>query len=276
MKYFFSILMCLSFLLVKGQGKKFDTSKEIGLSVGTSYYLGDINRNHFGGRLSVGGGVFFRNNFNRRWALRLGVHYGKVSAFDEDSDDAWQQNRNLSFQNEIIEGSAVMELNYKEYQVGSREDFWTPYLFGGIGYFSMNPKAEYRGNLYALQPLGTEGQGTSQGDNLYELSGVSIPMGLGFKLNVYGIIALNLEWGIRRTFTDYIDDVSTNYANPAVLEEENGFLSTVLADRSIEQEGPFNDNDGVKRGDPGNNDLFSFVHFTIAIRIDKKPNSCWK
>lgn len=262
--------------MLNAQGRKFETSKEIGLSVGTSYYLGEINQQHFGGRLNIGGGAFYRNNFNKRWGLRLGIHYGRVSAFDEDSDDAWQQNRNLSFENPILEGSAIMELNYREYQVGSRDQFWTPYLFMGIGYFSMNPQAEYNGNLYDLQPLGTEGQGTTEGEERYRLSGVTIPMGVGFKINIFSILALNFEWGMRRTFTDYIDDVSTSYINPQVLEDENGVIASLLADRSFQQEGAFGDNTGVKRGDPSKNDLYSFAHITLAIRIDKKPTSCWK
>lgn len=275
MRNFLAFILILCSLISFGQNK-FDTSKEIGLSVGTSYYLGEINRQHFGGRLNVGGGIFFRNNFSRRWGMKLAVQYGKIEAFDEDSDDAWQVNRNLQFQNQIIEGSAQVELNYRDYQIGSKEDFWTPYLFIGLGYYSMNPKADYNGTLYELQPLGTEGQGTTAGDERYKLSGVSIPMGIGFKVNVYGIIALNLEWGMRRTFTDYLDDVSTNYASPAVLEDENGAIALLLADRSLQQEGAFGDNDGLKRGDPGLKDMYSFVNFTIAIRIDKKPSSCWK
>jgi len=275
MRIFLAFILILCSLLSYGQNK-FDTSKEIGLSVGTSYYIGEINKSHFGGRLNVGGGMFFRNNFNRRWGLKFAVQYGKIEAFDEDSDVAWKQNRNLQFQNSILEGSAQVELNYKDYQVGSKEDFWTPYLFIGLGYYSMNPKADYKGTLYELQPLGTEGQGTTEGDERYSLSGMSIPFGVGFKVNVYGIIALNLEWGMRRTFTDYLDDVSTNYANPAVLEDENGVISALLADRSLQQEGALGDNTGVKRGDPGIKDMYSFVNFTIAIRIDKKPTSCWK
>lgn len=251
-------------------------SKEMGLVVGTSYYMGDMNYSHFGGRLSPGGGLIFRNNFDRRWSFKTSLLYGKIMAYDEDSDDAWQRNRNLHFKNEMIEFSAQMELNYFDYQIGSNTDFISPYLFLGLSYFSSNPKAEFNGNWYELQPLGTEGQGTSLGEDLYKTNGIAIPMGAGIKVNVYRFIAINIEWGMRRTYTDYLDDVSGTYIDPAVLLAENGRLAVSLADRSIEQSGPNGTNDGMQRGDPGRRDWYNFTNFTLSFRIDKKQGTCWK
>ena len=271
------MIICLLVVSVSMAQSRFDSSKEIGLAVGTSYYIGDLNPDkHFGGRLNIAGGLTYRNNINRRWTVKASVLYGKLEAYDEDSDDPWQVNRNLHFINEIYEGSLQIELNYFNYQIGSKGDFWTPYLFAGIGYRSMNPQAEYEGNLYDLQALGTEGQGTTEGDDPYALTGVVLPFGVGFKLNVWKRIAINLEWGMRKTYTDYMDDVSTTYVNPAVLAEENGVLSALLADRSIQQDGLNGDNDGIQRGDPGRNDWYNFTTFTLAFRIDKTPTTCWK
>ena len=52
-----------------------DKSKEIGFAVGTGYYLGELNRTHFGGELKLGGGLFYRQNIDRRWSFNFGVHY---------------------------------------------------------------------------------------------------------------------------------------------------------------------------------------------------------
>ena len=80
--------------------------------------------------------------------------------------------RNLSFKSSIIEIGPIIEVNFFPYKLGQADTelakFGTPYFFAGITYMRMNPKAEYEGEWIELQPLGTEGQGTSQNNrNLY-------------------------------------------------------------------------------------------------------------
>jgi len=269
-------ILTLGICVLQGSAQDRNTkSKEIGIVLGTAYYMGDINYRHFGGVLSPGGGLLFRNNLDKRWSFKTSLLYGKIEAHDSDSDDAWQRNRNLHFRNEIIEFSAQMELNYLDYQIGS-DDIISPYLFLGLSYYSSNPKAEYNDNWYELQPLGTEGQGTTLGEELYRTSGVAIPMGAGLKVNVYRSIAINLEWGMRRTYSDYIDDVSGTYIDPVTLLAENGRLALALADRSLVQSGPDGTNAGVQRGDPGRRDWYSFANFTLSFRVDKRQGTCWK
>ncbi|MCH2199042.1 MAG: DUF6089 family protein [Flavobacteriales bacterium] len=280
MRLIVAFISCL-FLLTAGidlsaQGKKFETSREFGLVAGTSYYIGDINPyQHFNGTLRVGGGAMYRENLDKRWSIKGQVFYGTIEATDADSDDLWQQNRNLSFRNEIIEGSVTVELNYVDYQIGNRKDPISPYVFLGLGYYSHKPQANYLGRWYELQPLGTEGQGTSEGEALYSLNGVSIPFGVGLKANLFSIVAISLEWGMRKTYTDYLDDVSTTYANPAVLADESGELAVILSDRSLGLEGDLENNAGLQRGDPGRRDWFNFTTVTLSIRLGKPPTSCW-
>ena len=104
---------------------------------------------------------------------------------------------------------------------------------------------------------------------------MAFPFGAGLKANLFSVVALSLEWGMRKTYTDYLDDVSGVYVSPTVLADENGVLAARLADRSFEQEGQFNDNAGQQRGDPGRNDWYSFTTLTLSFRIGKKPTSCW-
>ena len=81
---------------------------------------------------------------------------------------------------------------------------------------------------------------------------------------------------MRKTWTDYFDDVSGAYVSPSVLEEENGQLSAFLADRSVVQEGAEDQNAGLQRGDPGRKDWYNFTTVTLSIRLGKSPTSCWK
>jgi len=279
-KFVFTIWMVLSCISVFAQKNKFERSKDVGILFGTSYYLGEINPyEHFGTRLKSGGGISFRNNFNRRWTLKTSVLYHVIDARDADSEDPWIRNRNLSFRNQIIEGSLQGELNFFNYQLGNRKFPLSPYLFGGLAYYRMRPMANYRGTWYELQPLGTEGQGTDFGEEQYKTTMFSVPFGVGIKTNLYAIFGLSIEWGVRKTWTDYIDDISGKYMDPALLQEYNGELAARLADRSIRQEITTVDgssNSGLQRGDPGRNDFYFFSMISLNVRIDRKATTCWE
>lgn len=253
-----------------------DQSREISISGGTSYYIGDINPDkHFGTRMKFGGGISYRENVNRRVSIRGGVNFHRVEAWDEDSDDPWQVNRNLHFRNDFVEFSLMFEVNFWDYQILTSDRF-TPYLTAGIGYYGMQPQALYDGVWFDLQPLGTEGQGTSEGAQFYSANGFSIPMGAGFKMNLTSILGLGVEWTFHKTWTDYFDDVSGYYADPTILLDESGPLSLAMADRSIVQGGPSGSNTGMQRGDPGKNDWFAFCQVSLNIRLDKPPGSCFR
>ncbi|HEY8403843.1 MAG TPA: DUF6089 family protein [Flavobacteriales bacterium] len=274
----FILTFILLAIQVSAQDKKFERSKDVGLIVGTSYYLGEINPyKHFGTRLKAGGGLHYRNNFDRRWSVKGSLLYGQVEAWDQDSDDAYQRNRNLSFRNQIIEGSMQFELNFFPYQLSNPDYPVSPYLFGGIGFFNMKPMANYRGTWYELQPLGTEGQGLPGGQKPYKTNLLCVPFGAGIKVNIISVLALNLEWGVRKTWTDYFDDVSGNYVDRAILAETSGPLAAALSDRSIVKETNGGSSiPGLQRGDPGRKDFYFFAQAAIVFRIDKKANSCWK
>jgi hypothetical protein len=272
---FFILIILLSSLSISAQKNKYDRSKEIGLLAGTSYYLGEIvPYRHFGTTLKLGGGLSFRNNFDKRWTLKASVLYGHVEAYDSNSDIAWNINRNLHFRNQFIESSLQVELNYFQYQIGS-EDWISPYLFLGLAYTSMRPQANYNGVWYELQPLGTEGQGTEEGEAKYNTNIMAMPLGMGVKVNIYAIFGFSLEWGVRRTFTDYFDDISGNYVDPEFLRDMNGVPAATLADQSLAPALPDGTNVGVQRGDPGRKDLYFFVMGSLNVRIDKKATSCW-
>jgi Domain of unknown function (DUF6089) len=276
-----SIVIFLVFIApnIIGQSKKYERSKDLGLVFGSSYYLGEVNPyKHFGTRLKPGGGLTFRNNLDRRWSVRGGILVNTLEAYDSDSNDPWIRNRNLHFKNQIIEGSLLFELNFFNYQLGNRDFPMSPYLFGGIAYFDMKPMASFNGTWYELQPLGTEGQGTSYGGDKYKTSLMSVPFGVGFKTNLWAIFGFSLEWGVRKTWTDYIDDISGNYVDPNLLRNESGILAANLSDQSLYPE--INDpngnhNGGLQRGDPGRRDYYFFFQGSLNIRIDRKATSCW-
>ncbi len=253
------------------------SSKEIGYQIGTSYYLGDLNPNNpLGGRQHVTQGGYYRHHFNSRVGVRLQLLQGVVEAWDEDSENGWAQNRNLHVRNKIVEFSVSGEINYIDHVMGDPGDRLTGYLSAGIAYFTHDPEAQDSyGNWHPLQPLGTEGQGWVLDNNPYKLSGLAIPIGMGFKMNVGPAIAFQIEWGLRKTWTDYLDDVSRSYVSPVEIRQSRGDLAFEMADRILALPEGVSSAEGLQRGDPGLDDKYGYFLASIAFRVSKKPTSCW-
>lgn len=267
-----AILTLFAVLLAAGLSAQ---RSEVGIMLGTTYYLGDLNYgNHFG-LTQPAGGIIYRYNINPRWALKMNGLYGEVTG-DDASAVGENPDRNLSFKSHVLEFSAQMEHNFFQYFTGSKKARFSPYIFGGVSLFSYNPKAEYDGEWYELQPLGTEGQGTTLYPDRkeYALTQVSLPFGIGFKWSLSRSVCFGGEWGMRKTFTDYIDDVSLTYADPDVLLAENTEIAMILADRRVQQ-GLEPYEEGVQRGDSKNKDWYSFAGIFLTVKIrGKGSGSC--
>ena len=264
-RWFLPLLLILNGLAVTGQ------VNELGLTAGATYYIGDLNPyRHYPKDTKLAGGIVFRHNLTDRYALRLQGLYGTLQAYDSDSPDSLQQLRNLHFRAPLFEASLLLEINFFKYRSkGKDAKKWTPFVFGGLAYFRASPKAQLDDTWYDLQQLGTEGQSTTQGDKLYAVDHMAIPFGAGLKLNA-GRIDFQLEWGMRRTWTDYIDDVSGAYFDNDVLAFENGPLAAALADRSgLEDRIPGYSNTGRARGDANTRDWYVYSGLTITYVISR-------
>lgn len=256
----------------------FAQKAEVGAMLGASFYMGDLNPDVPFQMARPGGGAFFRYNFNDRFSARANGLIGYVMADDALSSTPSQRERNLSFRSWLFEFSLVGEFNFFKYKAGDTYNRWTPYIFGGLALFKFNPCADLDGTLYELQPLGTEGQGTTFYPDLkkYSLVSGALPFGIGIKYNITERLTLGWEWGFRWTFTDYLDDVSGVYANPEVLDAENGVgqglsVARELADRSTT---PDILNTGRQRGNPTTNDWYSFMLVSVSYNIKTRPPKC--
>jgi hypothetical protein len=270
---FLAILLSISFCQTT-KSQVFNKYSELGLFGGASYYLGDLNpgRQFFMPRLA--GGLVYRYNPGRRFAWHIHGVYGSVQADDALSNDEAQQLRNLSFRSQVIEFSTMLEFNFFNYEIGNPGTPITPYIFGGISLFRFNPKANYFGEWVPLQPLGTEGQGSTvySSRKEYSLINGAFPFGFGVKFHALGRLGFSLEWGLRKTFTDYLDDVSTTYADPDVLFATQGLVAVELADRSLVNPGEVNT--GRQRGNETNRDWYSFAGLTITYKIQPRRPDC--
>ncbi len=227
---------------------------EIALMAGGAYYMGDINPyTHFNNYNYHFGAGYRRTLDNKQIVLRGHVMYGRVSAES--------QTTNLNFRSTILEIGPAIEINFMPFVIGETKKYkGTPYLFGGLTYFKMNPQTNNNGNWINLQSLGTEGQGSSLNEeDSYKTQQISLPFGLGLKINLSKRFALNMEYGMRKTFTDYLDDISGTYVNTDKLEQENGELAANLSrSQGIE---------GLQRGNAQNKDWYSFYNVMLCFRI---------
>ncbi|NND93270.1 MAG: hypothetical protein HKN45_00275 [Flavobacteriales bacterium] len=255
-----------------------DPYGEIGITAGYSYYIGDINPyKHLGPRKKFAFGAAYRFNLTKRHALRIQGTRMHLEGYDSDNEDIDLINRNLNFRNKLTELALLLEINFHEYRLGGLGTGFTPYVFGGLAYFNMNPEAELDGSYFELIDIHTEAQGADGFDNPYKRGQVAIPFGIGFKAGFSDRLAINLEWGIRRTFTDYIDDVSGNYADPSIVRDNAGLqLAAELADRSLEPIGPDGSNIGMQRGNPESRDWYIYTGVILSVRLGKDGNGCWK
>jgi hypothetical protein len=275
-KYFF-ILTILLLSALSGLAQHQKKSVEIGLFLGGCYYIGDLNpMGHFNQFTKPGSGIVVRYNINSRLAARANLLFGNVEAHDSYSNSLAAQQRNLSFRSPINELSAQLEFNFLNYSIGDEKKKFSPYIFLGIAGFNFNPQGElYNGDWVRLQPLGTEGQGLDEGatKKKYKLTQFSIPFGVGAKVNLSKSIGVSFEWGMRKTFTDYLDDVSKKYYDPAKLAAAHNGNAAVLSDTSIGTDARYS-NVGRQRGDSTTKDWYSFAGIALTVKLKGKPETC--
>lgn len=264
MKYISAILIFCLFC-IPGQSQFW----ELGVRGGISNYQGDLSPVAFTiSETHLAGGAFLRMNFNEYFSLRANTFFGTISGDDQNFNDDRVYKRNLSFRSPIFEVSLLPEFYFTG--INNCNKIVSPYIFAGIAMFNFSPEANYKGQWIELQPLGTEGQGTSEFPDRekYELTQFSIPFGAGVKIATKSGFNIGLETSFRKTFTDYLDDVSRTYADPVVLATENGTLSPVLSNRTGEvNEEPFQYDGDSRRGDPNDMDWYLSAEILLSYTI---------
>ncbi len=206
---------------------------ELGLKAGVSSYSGDLSPSGVWssfGEMHFAAGVLGRYNIGNKISVRLGFDYAKISADDFKSNSGdFRSTRNLNFRSNIFELALIGEWNILGYQPYNLEKTFSPYLFLGVAAYNFKPQAYHEGSWHNLQPLGTEGQGMAGRPEKYKLTQLSIPFGAGVKYAINDQWNLNFEVGVRKTNTDYLDDVSTIYMDLTELAAANGELAAELS-----------------------------------------------
>jgi hypothetical protein len=265
-----ALLFCLPFSLFAQDSYR--QEGEFGASLGAAHYFGDLNTRVHLNRPKIAGGLFFRKNFGNYTAIRVGANFAQLGYSDVyNTDNEVMKRRNLSFNTNVWEIALQGDFNFYRFMPGEPDFRFTPYVTLGVGIFNYDPYAYIGDEKFFLRELGTEGQGdTSYPDRKpYSSMAVSIPFGVGFKYALNERMNIGFEVVHRFTNTDYLDDVSKTYADPAIFPANpDGTPSAafLLQDRSYETGTPIGGK-GIQRGNSKQKDQFATAVFFISFNV---------
>ncbi|HTF04715.1 MAG TPA: DUF6089 family protein [Bacteroidia bacterium] len=169
---------------------------------------------------------FARYKISPMFSVKAGITWAVVRGADSLSSNPPRHYRNLTFKNNLVE--ALAECQFFFYEVNDLghtyryKDNFRAYIGLGVGAVYHNPKGFYQGEWVNLRPLTTEGIRYTQVTLVIPASA-----GFYFTINKRHRIGWNLCW--RTTFSDYLDDVSGQYADPSLLPSD---MSAIMADRT--------------------------------------------
>ena len=190
------IVFLIGFMAFEALGQH---SVDVGIFGGAGTYFGDMTKTEKS--IDPAYGAFMRYNFNPRYALRFNVLNGSIGSEGEFESQPWNFNKN------VTDISLQFEFNFFKYIVGDKETPYSTYLFAGVGmqYY------EYTIVQTKLGPL-IDKYSIDEGS----VFSPTIPFGLGFKFNVSKRIGLGIEAGLRKTFSDKLDNLNDplSYADP--------------------------------------------------------------
>ena len=275
---------------------------DFGLKLGGTNYLGEMGGLQEDGKDFIADiklqatrpaiGAFISYELSPQFFVGGSITYGRIMGADSLSEAGARYTRNLHFRNDIFEVAVRGELTLLDvFDITTKSWLKThlrAYGYLGIAGYYHNPKAQffYDENLHdpslqqydnqwvKLAPLKTEGQEVA-----YRNIGFSIPHGVGVAITHNKRYRIGFEIGWRTTFTDYLDDASTVFANPTLMKEEGNHLGAAMSNRTYEKfdyhpngykHGDFAA--GAIRGDPTDNDtyIFSTINLSYVIKGQRR------
>ncbi|MFT3981113.1 MAG: DUF6089 family protein [Ferruginibacter sp.] len=234
---------------------------------GIANYQGDLQSKRFSfSQAGPSAGLGLSYHFNPHFAVRGAATYLKIKGSDVSGNNNTKDlaTRNLSFKSSVWEAQLAGEYTFFDLE----ERSLSPYIFAGIAAYHFNPYAyDSTGNKVFLRGLGTEGQGLAAypEKKLYKNNQFAIPFGAGIKFAINPRLQLGIELGLRKLFTDYLDDVSGTYADSAILAAGRGQQAVAFAFRGKEVDASVAyPAAGSVRGNPKNKDWY----YTTGIKLN--------
>jgi hypothetical protein len=266
------ILICLCFGISLWSNAQsfynFGQNRTLAVSAGfgNASYYGDLKdpRDYFDPQFNFTAGLQYY--WHPKFSVRADLTWFKLEGSDEDTDYAPRNIRNLSFKSSNFELDFTAAYSFLETPVRFyQRPVINGYVFAGLGVLRTNPTAEYNGVRYALQPLRTE--------NIdYSRFQFVLPFGIGARFRASDYFNVILEAGYRKTFTDYLDDVSTRHPDKSTWTDP---VRIALSDRRPEL-GLSPNEPGSIRGDPSDKDGYLLINIKVEYYLKNnflQPNN---
>lgn len=273
--------------------------KEIYIKAGASGFLGELGGlNKIGTHYSpvdydfettkTAIGLGYKYKIQKWLNILTEFNWLVVQGDDKNTKEKFRHERNLNFRSNIFETVLKIEFAYFFDKISHRYSIKNTFsrrmkdiqreitFFAGIGGFYFNPYGFDGKQWIALKPLCTEGEGLPNGPPPYSNYSICIPIGIAYNIYIKKKWSIGIEINWRKTFTDYIDDVSTRYYNPAVLAATFGPKSAQMSDPSLGTipgfSKPAADGTPAKRGDPTQKDSYFSVQLKLGYIVHNKKN----
>ncbi len=257
-------------------------NSQIGIGLGGTTYTGDLDAPKVFDNIGLTQFAFQINYsyfINSNMNIRLNAMFGRLKGDDNRSTEQWQLERNLNFESSISEYTIAFEYSLWDIFSQNAKRRFTPFATAGVALFKFDPETTYldpdgTSKTVKLQPLGTEGQGIVGYDAPYSLTEIAIPFGGGIRYALTENLTVSVELISRITFTDYIDDISTNYPEREDLlsKGDSGLISLYVSNQIDEALGlPQNDisvdRSGGVRGNETTKDYYFSGMINFAYRL---------
>ncbi|MCC6412855.1 MAG: OmpA family protein [Saprospiraceae bacterium] len=179
---------------------------EIGLNLGGTNYLGDLNENWYPDfeETKFGYGAYVKRYFSQNLGLALNYKGGIISGDDANFDS--RQNRGMSFTTRIDNIALLLDweiLAKNRYKDGTIKKIITPFVFGGPGFAFYTPETNYNENSDLnsfFDPRDLPSQTAHQK--------VSLNLGGGLRIDLSEQTSLGLEFSLHSVADDWLDGVS--------------------------------------------------------------------
>lgn len=192
---------------------------EFGFGAGAYNYTGDLVRNYNILNSKPAGTVFYRNNISKVVSFRTSLTGGKLAASDQRPLDSFAKQRASSFNLFVLEASTAFEYHFLDWRDDRRRLRFTPYLFAGFSLFILSGNGPKNAEYSNVQP--------------------AIPFGGGMKYVLNPRWYMAFEIGIRKTFFDYLDNISDgdpslkNYQYGNRYDNDNYFFTGITLTRTL-------------------------------------------
>jgi hypothetical protein len=195
---------------------------EFGGGVGVLNYSGDLIRGYQVSNIKPALTAHYRMNFSKELSLKWQGVLGTIQSQDVPIDN-FAALRNYSYSLRVGEISSVVEYHFLDYKHEKSLIRWSPYAFGGFGIMRVLRAANKRDEYNTNQAV--------------------VPFGLGFKQLVGKRFSLDAEFGVRKTYFDWLDNTSDS-------------------DLSIKD---------YQYGNPNDNDWYTFFGVTLSFILYEIP-----